>query len=48
MFGSVERYSSTAGRKRAGMVGGRILRILIIALILYLVVSRFLFSTYRI
>jgi signal peptidase I len=48
MFGSVERYSSTAGRKRAGLIGGRLLRILIIALILYLIVSRFLFSTFRI
>ncbi len=48
MFGSVERYSSAAGKKRAAVVGGRILRVVIIALLLYLVVSRFLFSTYRI
>jgi signal peptidase I len=48
MIGSVERYSPAAGKRRAGFFGGRILRVLLIALILYLVVSRFLVSTYRI
>jgi signal peptidase I len=48
MIGSVERYSPAAGKKRAGIFGGRVLRVLLIALILYLVVSRFVVSTYRI
>ncbi len=48
MIGSVERYSSTAGKRRANLVGGRVLRVVIIALILYLVISRFLAATYRI
>jgi signal peptidase I len=48
MLGSVERYESAVGRKRAGIVRGRILRVLVITLLLYLVVSRFIASTYRI
>jgi signal peptidase I len=48
MIGSVERYSPTTGRRRAGVLVGRVLRILLTALILYLVVSRFVVSTYRI
>lgn len=48
MIGSVERYSSSAGKKRANVAGGRLLRTVIVALVLYLVVSRFLASTYRI
>ena len=47
MIGSVERYSPGAGRG-AGLRWGRLLRIILIALILYLVVSRFLATTYRI
>ena len=43
MIGSVERYSPAAGKKRAGVFGGRVLRVL-----LFLVVSRFVVSTYRI
>jgi signal peptidase I len=48
MLGSVERYSPAAGKRRAGVFGGRLLRIVLVALVLYLVVSRFLVSTYRI
>jgi signal peptidase I len=48
MIGSVERYSPAAAKKRAGLLGGRLLRILLVALILYLVVSRFVVSSYRI
>jgi signal peptidase I len=48
MIGSVERYSPAAGKKRAGMFGGRVLRVLLIALILYLLVSKLVVSTYRI
>jgi signal peptidase I len=48
MIGSVERYSSSAGKKKANVAGSRFLRILIVAIVLYLVVSRFLVSTYRI
>jgi signal peptidase I len=48
MIGSVERYSSSAGKKRTNVFVGRLLRIVLIALILYLVVSRFVVSTYRI
>ncbi|MGO9308672.1 MAG: signal peptidase I [Spirochaetia bacterium] len=48
MIGSVERYSPATGKRRAGRLGGRVLRVLLVALILYLVVSRFVVSTYRI
>ena len=48
MIGSVERYSSTSNRRTLSVLGGRLVRVLIIALILYLLVSRFLVSTYRI
>jgi signal peptidase I len=48
MFGSVERYSPAAGRRGAGSLVGRLLRVLLIALVLYVVVSRFLASSYRI
>ena len=48
MIGSVERYSPAAGKRRAGLFGACILRIILVALILYLVVSRFVVSTYRI
>ena len=48
MIGSVERYSPAAARKRAGLLGGRLLRVLLVALVLYLLVSRFFISTYRI
>ncbi len=48
MISSVERYSSMSGRKRAGLLGGRLLRGLIIAFVLYLVVSRFFAATFRI
>jgi signal peptidase I len=48
MIGSVERYSSLANRRRTGTVAGRILRVVLIAFILYLLVSRFFVSTYRI
>jgi hypothetical protein len=44
----VERYSSDAGRRRAGRAAGNALKVLLIALVLFLVVSRFLVSTYRI
>jgi len=48
MIGSVERYSPAAGKKRAGVFGARLLRVILIALVLYLVVSGFVVSTYRI
>jgi signal peptidase I len=48
MLGPVERYSSDAGRRRAGRFAGNALKVLAIALVLFLVVSRFLVSTYRI
>jgi len=48
MIGSVERYSPAAAKKRAGLLGGRLLRVLLVALVLYLLVSRFFISTYRI
>jgi signal peptidase I len=47
MIGSVERYSPAPGRG-AGPLWGRLLRILLVALVLYLVVSRFLAASYRI
>jgi signal peptidase I len=48
MIGSVERYSSSAGRRRANVFGGRLLRVAIIAFVLYLAVFSFVASTYRI
>jgi len=48
MIGSVERYSSSTGRRRANVLGGRLLRVAIIAFVLYLIVFGFFASTYRI
>lgn len=48
MIGSVERYSSSTGRRRANVFGGRLLRVAIIAFVLYLIVFGFIASTYRI
>ena len=48
MIGSVERYSSSAGRRRTNVFGGRLLRVVIIAFVLYLIVFSFIASTYRI
>jgi signal peptidase I len=48
MIGSVERYSPAAGKRRAGPLTGRVLRIILIALVIYLVVSRFLVSSFRV
>ncbi len=48
MISSVERYSSSSGRRTWNVLGGRILRVVLIALALYLLVSRVLVSTYRI
>ena len=48
MISSVERYSPSSNRRTLSVVGGRVLRVVLIALVLYLVVSRFLVSTYRI
>ena len=48
MISSVERYSPALGRRRASVFGGRLVRGLIIALLMYLVVSRFLAATFRV
>jgi signal peptidase I len=48
MIGSVERYSSSAGRRKANIFGGRLLRVAIVAFVLYLLVSNFVASTFRI
>ena len=48
MISSVERYSSSAGKKRTNLFVGRLVRIVITALVLYLLVTRALASTYRI
>jgi signal peptidase I len=48
MISSVERYSSSANKRRTGVAAGRVIRILVVAFLLYLLVSRFLASTYRI
>jgi signal peptidase I len=48
MIGSVERFSPAAGKRRGGLTRGRIVRVLLVALALYLGVSRILVSTYRI
>jgi len=46
MIGSVERYSSSVRRRRVSLLGSRTFRILLIAFILYLVVSRFIVATF--
>ena len=48
MIGSVERYSSSTGRRRANVVGWRLMRVVVIAFVLYLIVFGFVASTYRI
>jgi signal peptidase I len=48
MIGSVERYASSAGRRKSNVFGARFLRVAIIAFILYLVIFCFVASTYRI
>ena len=48
MIGSVERYSSSVRRRRMSLLGSRTFRILLIAFILYLVVSRFIVATFRV
>jgi signal peptidase I len=48
MIGSVERYSSTARKKRASVLGSRTVRVILLALLLYVVVSWLLVSTFRI
>jgi signal peptidase I len=48
MISSVERYSSSSNRRTLSVLGGRVARVALIAFALYLVVSRFLVSTYRI
>ena len=48
MIGSVERYSSPTGKRRASVFGGRLARVVVIAFVLYLVVFGFVASTYRI
>jgi signal peptidase I len=48
MIGSVERYSSSMRRKRSSFFGSLAFRIVVFALLIYLVVSHFLISTSRI
>jgi len=48
MIGSVERYSSSTGRRRANVFAGRLLRVVIVAFVLYIIVFGFFASTYRI
>jgi signal peptidase I len=47
MIGSVERYS-TSGKRRAGIAIGRVARALLIAFVLYLLVTRLFVATFRI
>jgi signal peptidase I len=48
MLGSVERYSSSSRKKRTGLLRSRALKIVLVALLLYLVVSRLIVATFRI
>jgi signal peptidase I len=48
MIGTVERYSSPAGKRRAGRFFGTVMKTLVVTLLLFLTVSQFLASTYRI
>jgi len=48
MIGSVERYSPAARRRGTAPAWWRVLRVLLVALALYLVVTRFLASSYSV
>jgi signal peptidase I len=48
MIGSVERYSSSARKRRASLFGSRTVKVILISLLLYLIVSRFFVSTFRV
>jgi len=48
MIGSVERFSSSSRKRRISLLGSRTFRILLIAFILYIVVSRFLAASFRV
>jgi signal peptidase I len=48
MMGSIERYSSSTRKKRAGIAGSRTIRVVLVALLLYILVSRLLVATYRV
>ena len=48
MIGSVERYSSSIRRRRMSLLGSRSFRILVVAFLMYLVVTRFLVATFRV
>jgi signal peptidase I len=48
MFGSVERYSSATRRKRAGIFWSRTLRVVFIAFLLYLIISRLFVTSFRV
>ena len=48
MINTIERYSSTTRRRRLGSFRWRVVRLVLVALVLYLVVSRFVVGTFRI
>ncbi len=48
MIGSVERYSSSVRKRRVSLLGSRTFRILLIAFLIYLVVSRFFLATFQV
>jgi signal peptidase I len=48
MIGSVERYSSGTRKKRFGLLGSRTVKTVLLAFGLYLVISHFFVSTFRI
>ncbi len=48
MIGSVERYSSTPHKRRLGVLGSRAVRVVLITLILYIIVSAFFVRTFHI
>ncbi len=48
MIGSVERYSSSIRKRRISLLGSRTFRILLIALLIYLVASRFFLATFQV
>lgn len=48
MIGSVERFSSSSRKRRISLLGSRTFRILLIAFILYIIVSRFLAASFRV
>jgi signal peptidase I len=48
MIGSVEHYTTSNRRRRTNLFGSRLFRIVLLAFVLYFVISRFFIATFRV